>query len=102
MNCNCFAWFYYLPGILAILRSGVQGMGHSGAAMFAGLTEMIARTVMGLFVIPVYGFTAACFNDQAAWLCSTTYIAIIFLTIVKKERIRLNPDSDMECVESEL
>ena len=27
--------------------SGVQGMGHSGAAMFAGLTEMIARTVMG-------------------------------------------------------
>ena len=99
---RCLAWFYYLPGILAILRSGVQGMGHSGAAMFAGLTEMIARTVMGLFVIPVYGFTAACFNDQAAWLCSTTYIAIIFLTIVKKERIRLNPDSDMECVESEL
>ena len=74
----------------------------SFAAMFAGLTEMLARTVMGLFVIPVYGFTAACFNDQAAWLCSTTYIAIIFLTIVKKERIRLNPDSDMECVESEL
>ena len=53
--------------------------------MFAGLTEMIARTVMGLFVIPVYGFTAACFNDQAAWLASTTYIAIIFLTIVRKE-----------------
>ena len=99
---RCLAWFYYLPGILAILRSGVQGMGHSGSAMFAGLTEMIARTVMGLFVIPVYGFTAACFNDQAAWLSSTTYIAIIFLTIVKKEQIRLNPDSDMECVENEL
>ena len=99
---RCLAWFYYLPGILAILRSGVQGMGHSGSAMFAGLTEMIARTVMGLFVIPVYGFTAACFNDQAAWLSSTTYIAIIFLTIVKKEQVRLNPDSDMECVENEL
>ena len=28
--------------------------------------EMIARTVMGLFVIPVYGFTAACFTDQTA------------------------------------
>ena len=77
-------------------------MGHSGSAMFAGLTEMIARTVMGLFVIPVYGFTAACFNDQAAWLSSTTYIVIIFLTIVKKEQIRLNPDSDMECVGNEL
>ena len=77
-------------------------MGHSGSAMFAGLTEMIARTVMGLFVIPVYGFTAACFNDQAAWLASTTYIAIIFLTIVRKERIRLNPDNDMEHVGNRL
>ena len=27
---RCLAWFYYLPGILAILRSGVQGMGDSG------------------------------------------------------------------------
>ena len=52
---RCLAWFYYLLAILGILRSGVQGLGHSGSAMFAGLTEMIARTVMGLFIIPVYG-----------------------------------------------
>ena len=48
----------------------------AGSAMFAGLTEMIARTVMGLFVIPVYGFTAACFTDQAAWMAATSYVAV--------------------------
>ena len=87
---RCLAWFYYLPGILAILRSGVQGMGHSGAAMFAGLTEMIARTVMGLFVIPVYGFTAACFTDQTAWIAATIYITVDFFIIMKKERIGMS------------
>ena len=54
--------------------------------MFAGLTEMIARTVMGLFVIPVYGFTAACFTDQAAWIAATVYITVDFFIIMKKER----------------
>ena len=52
---RCLAWFYYLLAILGILRSGVQGLGHSGSAMFAGLTEMIARTVMGLVVQPGLG-----------------------------------------------
>ena len=83
---RCLAWFYYLLAILGILRSGVQGLGHSGSAMFAGLTEMIARTVMGLFVIPVYGFTAACFTDQAAWIAATVYITVDFFIIMKKER----------------
>ena len=83
---RCLAWFYYLLAILGILRSGVQGLGHSGSAMFAGLTEMIARTVMGLFVIPVYGFTAACFTDQAAWIAATIYITVDFFIIMKKER----------------
>ena len=83
---RCLAWFYYLLAILGILRSGVQGLGHSGSAMFAGLTEMIARTVMGLFVIPVYGFTAACFTDQTAWIAATIYITVDFFIIMKKER----------------
>ena len=83
---RCLAWFYYLLAILGILRSGVQGLGHSGSAMFAGLTEMIARTVMGLFVIPVYGFTAACFTDQAALIAATVYITVDFFIIMKKER----------------
>ena len=87
---RCLAWFYYLLAILGILRSGVQGLGHSGSAMFAGLTEMIARTVMGLFIIPVYGFTAACFTDQTAWIAATIYITVDFFIIMKKERIGMS------------
>ena len=44
---------------------------------------MIARTVIGLFVIPVYSFTAACFTDQTAWIAATIYIAVDFFIIAE-------------------
>ena len=69
-----------------ILHGKASSIEQDGQAMFAGLTEMIARTVMGLFIIPVYGFTAACFTDQAAWIAATVYITVDFFIIMKKER----------------
>lgn len=82
---RCLACFYSLLAVIFVLRSSVQGLGHSVSAMNAGILEMIARTLMAVFVIPVYGFTAACFTDQTAWLAASVYIFIDFVSILRKE-----------------
>ncbi|MDO5345047.1 MAG: MATE family efflux transporter [Lachnospiraceae bacterium] len=85
---RCMGYFFSLLAVLNVVRSAVQGLGHSGSAMLAGLLEMVARTGMSLFVIPVYGFTAACFTDQTAWVAASTYIVIDFLLIMRREQAK--------------
>ena len=88
LQLKCLACFYAFLAAINILRSSVQGLGHSGSAMIAGIVEMVARTVMAIWVIPVYGFIAACFTDQVAWVTATIYILVDLISILRKETER--------------
>ena len=49
--------FFYIPLVLVnTVRFTIQGMGFSGFAMFAGVAEMIARSLIGLVFVPIFGF----------------------------------------------
>ena len=68
------AAFFLALTILNVVRFSIQGMGFSNLAIVSGVLEMIARTVMGQWIVPVYGYAAACFASPVAWMS-----AIIFL-----------------------
>ena len=90
---RCMGYFFWLLAFLNTTRSAVQGLGHSASAMLAGLLEMVARTSMSLLAIPAFGYLAACFTDQTAWIAATTYIMIDYMMIMKKqERLVLEND----------
>lgn len=55
------AAFYLMLALVNIVRFLIQGMGFSGFAVFAGVFEMVARALVGLVFVPIFGFTAACF-----------------------------------------
>lgn len=76
--------FYFVLCLLNVLRCTVQGLGYSGSAFFSGVCEMIARTAMAVFVIPVYGYTAACFTDPAAWIAATLFLIPLCCNVIKK------------------
>ena len=43
---------FYIPlGVIYVLRNTLQGVGFSKIAMLSGLFELVARSVMGLFVV---------------------------------------------------
>lgn len=86
---RCMGYFFFLLAFLNTVRSAVQGLGHSGSAMFAGMLEMAARTSMSLFAIPAFGYLAACFTDQTAWVSATVYIVIDYLLIMKKAESKM-------------
>lgn len=81
---RCMGYFYWSLGILNVTRMVTQGLGHSGRAFFSGVTEMIARTIVCVFFVGTYGYTAICFADQTAWLAACCYIAPTCLYCVKK------------------
>ena len=81
---RCLGFFYWMLGILNVCRMVTQGLGYSGRAVFSGVMEMLARTIVCLGFVGAFGFIAICFADQAAWLAACCYIGPTCLYCVKK------------------
>lgn len=80
------AAFYFPLALVNIVRFLIQGMGFSGFAVFAGVFEMVARTIVGLFLVPVFGFIAACFASPLAWIFADAFLIPAFFFCRKRLR----------------
>lgn len=86
---RCMGYFYWSLGILNVSRMVTQGLGYSGRAVFSGVTEMIARTVVSLGFVGAFGYTAICFADQTAWVTAACYIFPTCLYCIRKSAKKL-------------
>ncbi|RKI41615.1 MATE family efflux transporter [bacterium D16-51] len=80
----CLGFFFWSLGILNVCRMTTQGLGYSGRTIFSGVAEMIARIFVSFVFVPLYGFNAICFADQAAWLSGCIYILPACLICIRK------------------
>ena len=77
-------FFYWLLAILNCVRMTIQGLGYSAVSILAGLSELAARGLMSIFVIPAMGYLAVFFTDQVAWLAATIIVIVVFTVIIRK------------------
>ena len=82
--------FFWLLGILNVVRLAVQALGYSNLAIISGVIEMIARSITSYFFVPIYGFSAICFSDQSAWITATTYSTLICIHVIKLIEKKIN------------
>lgn len=60
---------FYIPlAAVNVFRFTIQGLSYSMLAVFAGVFEMVARSVMGFCLVPVLGYPAVCFASPTAWI----------------------------------
>lgn len=78
------AAFYIGLVYVNVVRFMIQGMGFSGFAVFAGVFEMIARALVGLFLVPRFGFIAACFASPLAWIFADAFLIPAFFHVLHK------------------
>ena len=79
-NASC----YILLAGVNVIRFMIQGMGFSGFAILSGVFEMIARTLMGLFMVPHFGFVSAGLASPFAWLLADCFLVPAFYWCRKK------------------
>ncbi|MBR2661657.1 MAG: MATE family efflux transporter [Clostridia bacterium] len=81
---------FYIPLLFVnILRLCIQGMGYTRVAMFAGLSEMLARTAVALLVVPAAGFAGACFANPAAWIMADLFLFPCYFRLMTALRGRM-------------
>ena len=86
---------FYIPLLFVnIIRLSVQGMGFTRVAMLAGLSEMIARSAVAIFAVPVIGYTGACLASPAAWIMADLFLFPCYFQVMKTMRQRLMPDTN--------
>lgn len=76
-------FFYWALAILNVARMTTQGLGFAGRTIFSGLMEMIARIVMAVVFVPLYGYDAITWSDQVAWCAGIAYILPMSLICIR-------------------
>lgn len=84
------AAFFPLLALVNIVRYMIQGMGYSGLAVLAGVFEMIARTLVAFLIVPVFGFTGACFASPLAWVFADAFLIPAYVFVRKRLERNIN------------
>jgi Na+-driven multidrug efflux pump len=75
---------YILLAAVNIYRFMIQGMGYSRFAVLSGVLEMIARALIGIFMIPRFGFICAGLASPLAWIFADCFLLPAFHSCRKK------------------
>ncbi len=76
---------FYIPLLgVNLYRFTIQGLGYSNLAVIAGVSEMIARGVVAIGLVPVIGFTAVCYANPAAWVLADLFLVPAYYVCLKR------------------
>lgn len=74
---------FMLLGLLSILRYTIQGVGFTRLSMFSGVSEMVARILVSLFLVPALKFLGVCLGDPTAWLFANLFLVPAFYYVYR-------------------
>lgn len=75
---------YVALAMVNIFRLMIQGMGFSTFAILAGVFEMVARSLVGLVLVPKLGFLGVCFSNPLAWVSATAFLIPAYRHVRRK------------------
>lgn len=82
---------FYIPlCFVNVVRFTIQGMGYSTFAIFAGIFEMVARTLCAFILVPVFGFTAVCLASPIAWIFADLFLVPGYISVLNKMKRELS------------
>ncbi len=81
--------FYFPLALVNIIRFLIQGMGFPTFAILAGVFEMLARTLAGLVLVPLFGFTGVCMGNPIAWIFADAFLIPAYIHVRKVLQRRL-------------
>lgn len=80
INSSC----YFILAVLFVIRYTLQGLGKSFVPTFAGIMELVMRTVAALALVGPFGFAGASASNPLAWLGSTIPLCISYILTMRR------------------
>lgn len=78
---------FFIPlALVNIIRFAIQGLGFGKLAIFAGVAEMIGRSVVAFGFVAKFGFVAACLASPFAWILADVFLIPAYAYCIRKLR----------------
>ena len=78
---------FFIPlALVNIIRFAIQGLGFGKLAIFAGVAEMIGRSVVAFGFVARFGFVAACLASPFAWILADVFLIPAYAYCIRKLR----------------
>lgn len=90
-HLNMVALFFIPLLCIFVFRNALQGLGFSRIAMFAGLFEMIGRTVVAFALVKPLGFGGAILANPAAWIMANLLLIPAYFTAIRRLQSGIYP-----------
>lgn len=71
---------YPMLVIVDVFRNSLQGLGYTNSAMFAGVAELLGRSVVAFGLVGPLGFTGVCLAHPTAWLFADVILLILYFS----------------------
>jgi len=84
--------FYTSLVFVQTVRFSIQGVGFSKHAIFAGVFELVARTVAGIVLIPAFGFAAVGYASPLAWIAADLFLFPAYFWVMGRLKKRMIAD----------
>lgn len=81
---------YVLLALVNIVRFLIQGMGFPTFAILAGVLEMIARTLVGTILVPIWGFAGVCLGNPMAWILADAFLIPAYFIVKRQLQRRMD------------
>lgn len=89
------AIFYPVLGLLFLYRFALQGLGNTVVPMFAGVMELVMRTIVAFTLPGLLGYQGVCLASPLAWIGATVWLIWSYFRIIPK-LARAHPIENLE------
>lgn len=100
---NITCTFYWVLGILFVIRYTLQGLGQSIVPTLAGIAELVMRSSAALFLAKALGYAGACCANPMAWAGSCFVLIPSYVKSYKmlkqREKEQDNKSNEESCTE---
>jgi len=69
---------YFVLSVLFVLRFTLQGLGHTAVPTFAGVMELVMRSLAALVLVKYYGYLGASWASPLAWIGSCLPLVVAY------------------------
>ena len=79
--------FYFVLGILIVLRNAMQGLGRKIVPMISSSIELVGKLVVAWVLTDRMGYFGVIISEPATWILFTMLLCIIFLSDDRMRRL---------------
>ncbi len=72
--------FYFVLGVLIVMRSSLQGLGRKTVPVASSVIEMIGKVVVAFILAPMLGYFGVMISEPSVWILMTILLILGYVT----------------------